>query len=813
MSSEEARNERKFARAEPPTIVAAHIVQSLEGGGAERAVLDLVDSFGPGVRPIVITLYDSPGGTNSLIEQGIEVLRMGKQRPGFSPRLLIKLVQVLRTLHADVVHTHMVGPSIYGRVAAILARVPVLVHTEHAAGAPSDHFRRVHLPLRLLGRWTDALIVFSDELVRSAGGLGLAPTDRIQVIPNGIPLVSEASESDRLTLRKALGVSDREFFIMAVGALRPQKGYELLLRASHLARQKYSKLPLKVWVVGAGPEWHRLSDQKRKLALDCVTLVGNKSEPRELLAACDAFVNTSTWESMPIAVLEAMASGRAILAPRVGSLPHLLRDRAGLLVDRTDEALADGILDLFANDQLREELGRTARQRVASQYSSKRIAQTHESLYRSLINDKLGCNAVEPFITSDEAEEFSSAGRQDEDSCPKVLLVGAFPSRPSDEIRGGQVSLCSALINSPLASEFELITLDTTQKSIPPPPLQTRLLAALGRLRRFDRLLRGDGLEAVTIMSSSRASCVEKGVMIWLARQRCVGAAFYLVSTRLFKDAQVSLLWRWWLRRLITWSDLLVCQGSTMARQYEELAGSRIPTCVVIPNLLDLSGWGPENPSNAEKTQTTTVLFSGRIDRDKGVFDLIEAIDGSDLLRRQQIVLCGGGAHLDELTDLVRDLKLDGTVTLAGWVDQKKLKRWFSRAQIFVLPSHSEGLPMSLIEALVSGKAAVTTSVGVVPDYVKDGEHALLVPPQDPPALRLALENLVSDPQMRSRLAQNGARMARATFDARLAYQPFADSLYLLRDITTLRRVPSQRRRHLCRSRQENSRMGRTRRV
>ena len=149
-----------------------------------------------------------------------------------------------------------------------------------------------------------------------------------------------------------------------------------------------------------------------------------------------------------------------------------------------------------------------------------------------------------------------------------------------------------------------------------------------------------------------------------------------------------------------------------------------------IPNAVEI-------PAEArEEADPPEILFVGRLSAEKGIRTLVDATRGLNL------VVAGDGP----LRSLVPDA--------LGFVPHEEVQRLLARAAVVVLPSHREGLPMVLLEAMAHGRAVVATPVGGIPSLVEDGVTGLLVPPGDPKALREAVKRLLADPDLRRRLGE-----------------------------------------------------------
>ncbi len=352
-----------------------------------------------------------------------------------------------------------------------------------------------------------------------------------------------------------------------------------------------------------------------------------------------------------------------------------------------------------------------------------------------------------------------------EDTDRRILFVGAFPSNTSPGVHGGQLTLCRAIASSPAWSAFDFVPFDSTQRSVPPPPLRVRAILAASRLVRFARALRGQRVTDVIVMTASGGSAIEKTTMLAIARAARKRTAFYPVACEVFEHAKRSAFWRWWIRQTIRLSTLVICQGKTIVDEVQRLGGTQ-DQCRVAPNLADLSElYGDLR----EETRSNEIVFLGWNIASKGIFDLLTAIHMSEELAAVPTLIFGDGADALAARTMAANLGLTH-VEFLGWVETDRVREILKRASTLVLPSYTEGMPGSVIEALAAGAVVVTTPVGVITDYVAHGESGLIVPVGDPAALAVALERVQRDPVLRLRLRSNGQRLAREAFDKDQAY-------------------------------------------
>ena len=167
----------------------------------------------------------------------------------------------------------------------------------------------------------------------------------------------------------------------------------------------------------------------------------------------------------------------------------------------------------------------------------------------------------------------------------------------------------------------------------------------------------------------------------------------------------------------------------------------------------------PELPSRAELRAELgfggkTLVFAGRLGRQKALGVALQAlVDVPDVT----LAVAGDGPERSALERRVGELGLDGRVSFLGSVPRAQVLRLFRAADASVLPSAWENLPHTVVEALAVGCPVIASSVGGVPEVVRDGENGFLVPPGDPPALAAAIERFFSDGDLRARLADAAA--------------------------------------------------------
>jgi glycosyltransferase involved in cell wall biosynthesis len=357
---------------------------TLAVGGAEEMVLNLMrhlprDRFDPRVCCI-----GEPG------PMGEEIARSGGQVvaldacPGLRhPFDVLRIRRFLRLHQPDIVHTFLLTASVYGRFAALLARVPVIVGTE--VNMYSDKRGRHILAERLLAGRTD-YIVTSAEAVRRfyIDQLGIAE-DRIGVIYNAVDFDMIRSTVSRADMRRELGIDGQTIVAGVIARLHEQKGHDVLLAA--LASEP-ALAGVHLLVIGDGALRPTLESLASALGLaERVRFLGARRDLGNLLGAMDVFVLPSRWEGLPLSLVLAMGAGRPVVATSVAGIPEVVTDGVdGLLVPPGDSvALGRALARVVGNRPLSEALGAAGARSVLPRFGVDRYVESVSQLYERLL--------------------------------------------------------------------------------------------------------------------------------------------------------------------------------------------------------------------------------------------------------------------------------------------------------------------------------------------------------------------------------------------------------------------------------------------
>jgi glycosyltransferase involved in cell wall biosynthesis len=361
------------------------VITTIAFGGAEAQAASLAMELKARNWQVAIACLVNPKvDVTHLKRQGIAVhsLNMSSGVPDI--RGVFGLRSLIRTFQPDVVHCHMFHANLLGRITRLFCRFPVLICTAHniketsRRGGPTWYKELLYrVTDRLADRTTIICQAAFDRYVR----VGAAPRNRLQVIPNGVDTaVFSRSEELRRSTRNALGIGP-EFVWLAVGRLVKQKDYPTLFRALALLDPRN----FLVLIAGSGPLEGELRNQCAEHGLGGnVRFCGSRKNILDLYNAADAFVMSSEFEGLSVALLEAASMELPAVVTRVGGNPEIVIDNlTGYLVPpRAPAQLAAALRRLMlASRGQREAMSRAARQYCHQHYRLEAIVDQWIELY------------------------------------------------------------------------------------------------------------------------------------------------------------------------------------------------------------------------------------------------------------------------------------------------------------------------------------------------------------------------------------------------------------------------------------------------
>jgi glycosyltransferase involved in cell wall biosynthesis len=377
------------------TLRVCQVITRMVRGGAARVVLELLRGLPREYRQSLACGPESQGALRSeAAATGTALIDLPELvreiRPASDLAAMARLGAIFRERRPHVVHGHTYKAGVLASVAARLAGVPAIIFTPHGhifardariPGVPPAGWK-----LCALRRLTSAaqscahrVTALSEADLRDQLALGLSPPSRYAVVSNGIDIDRFAAPAAARTTE-----GDRPL-IGAVGRFSAEKGHRYLVEALVAVRRRFPRARLVL--VGYGELEPELREQAGRLGLGGAVEFAGERDSAEVLSSFDLFVQPSLYESQGMAILEAMASGRPVVATDVGGVRDAVREgETGLLVPPADAAaLARGIVRLLEEPGLAAALAARGRSAVRERFSADRMVSAYARLYKDLL--------------------------------------------------------------------------------------------------------------------------------------------------------------------------------------------------------------------------------------------------------------------------------------------------------------------------------------------------------------------------------------------------------------------------------------------
>jgi glycosyltransferase involved in cell wall biosynthesis len=307
-----------------------------------------------------------------------------------APSAVFNLRNLACNFHADIIHTHLSRAAYIGHLAGRMTHIPVI---------STVHVKQRNLAYRYLPNRDRSVVAVSDYLRQNLIATGV-PADRVQTIYNGTDFAFEGFEGQALTgqalptadqgVRSELGVPPGATLIGMFGQINSFKGSPLLVEAARdiLARFPHAYF---VFVGSAKPAYQQELEQlgQSNGVIDHLRFTGVRADVQRMMSAMDVITLPSRYEACSMAIIEAMAVGKPVVATRAGGNPELVQDgETGLLIERTPEALAGALISILEDAQRRKRMGEAAHLVAKTRFSASVMVGQIEALYNDLVGIK-----------------------------------------------------------------------------------------------------------------------------------------------------------------------------------------------------------------------------------------------------------------------------------------------------------------------------------------------------------------------------------------------------------------------------------------
>jgi len=311
--------------------------------------------------------------------RGIGVVEL-KKTEGFDWGLILRLAAVLRKEKADIVHTHNFAPLIYGTLAAKLAGIPCM-NTRHGR-APKK-------ASSLIWALNKYVAVISEDAKKALNENNRINPKKVKLVYNGIDLnrYNGSANNDLKSMKRELGLKEDSCVIGNIGRLVKEKDQTTLLKAFKKLIQK--KFNGELVIVGDGPLKEELISLSKEYDIaDHVKFLGYQDDIEKYYRLFDIYILSSVSEGISLTLLEAMASGKPVIATKVGGNPEVVVEReTGYLVPcGFPERIEQAVMRLNINQALTKEMGVNAKKRVQAHFSLTGMSDQYQKLYEDMLS-------------------------------------------------------------------------------------------------------------------------------------------------------------------------------------------------------------------------------------------------------------------------------------------------------------------------------------------------------------------------------------------------------------------------------------------
>lgn len=361
-------------------LTIAQFTFGLKFGGQERVVVDLSKAFHyKGHRSIVCTTQFGGELVQELQATGVDFHCFSLKR-SYDLRALLPVMHYMKHNKVNVVITHGMSGCLVPRLAAVICKIPAIIHVEHSI---SDNKKFYHvLSDKFISAFIDKIVCVSEDVLHSLDNIEKVPRDKVAVIHNGLDTerfsrVIKDNGNHPVACNKRVGI---------VANFSEAKGHIYFVEAAEQIVKEYQDIEF--ILVGEGPLRQMIEDKVCKAGLArYFQFLGSRKDIGELLQTFDIFLLSSVYEGLPISLLEAHYFGLASVATRVGGIPEVIEDGYnGILVPpRNPISLSQAVLKLIKDDRLRSEIGVNAHNICMQKFTLNTMSNRYIDLIHQII--------------------------------------------------------------------------------------------------------------------------------------------------------------------------------------------------------------------------------------------------------------------------------------------------------------------------------------------------------------------------------------------------------------------------------------------
>lgn len=312
-------------------------------------------------------------------------------------KAVLEVNKLLSSNKYDIIHTHSSTAGICGRISARLKHVPIIIHTVH--GFPFHDFMKpvkknflIQLE-KYCARLCDHMITVSNLNIDEIVERKISTRDKLTTVYSGIDLDKFNIDKTKEEIKKSLNIPQEDLVVGLIARMSNQKAPKYFVEAAKLILKE--KQNVTFLMVGDGPLKEELIEQIGDESK--IRMLGSRTDIPEILKTLDIFALSSIYEGLGRAMTEAMICNIPIVAPNVNGIPEVVIDgETGFLIEpRDSKGLAEKIMLLLNDEQLRIQIGQNAHNKVVPAFSDKKMVEDIDKLYCKILQEKLNITIVQ----------------------------------------------------------------------------------------------------------------------------------------------------------------------------------------------------------------------------------------------------------------------------------------------------------------------------------------------------------------------------------------------------------------------------------
>jgi glycosyltransferase involved in cell wall biosynthesis len=364
-----------------------HVIDSLSLGGAQSVLINLIRYRDQSLFELEVATMSGKGVYWDRV-RALDVPVHSLSFSRFIPMYVPSMVSMCLRRRYDIVHTHLIGANVIAKPLAALCGVKIRINHDHCNDKASDPKRWVPIADRLSNHLSTHIIAVSQSTRDYLIDHEHMMPERVTMIHNGIDLEQfHPRREQRAAARKQLALPEDAFIIAGIGRLSYQKNFSLFI---DVAAAVLAQRPSAYFVIaGTGPEDQPLRERAARLGIDQrLRFLGYVSNMPDFYPAVDALLLTSRYEGLPITILEAMATGTAIVSSKLDGVAEVLRDEEdGALVVPTDlNGFVQRLCELIDRPDIVARRATAALNKVQKGFSAQGVARAVEEIYVKCLN-------------------------------------------------------------------------------------------------------------------------------------------------------------------------------------------------------------------------------------------------------------------------------------------------------------------------------------------------------------------------------------------------------------------------------------------